>query len=64
MIMKKYPDNFLKRVEYFKLFKKRNLENLRNQNFMDISSELRFEPKIKIKNLMKVYKRVIMRLLN
>jgi hypothetical protein len=46
MIMKKYPDNFLKRVEYFKLFKKRNLENLRNQNFMDISSELRFEPKI------------------
>ena len=46
MITKKYPDNFLKRVEYFKLFKKRNLENLRNQNFMDISSELRFEPKI------------------
>ena len=46
MIMKKFPDNFLKRVEYFQLFKKRNLENLRNKNYIDSSSELRFEPKI------------------
>ena len=46
MIMKKYPDNFLKRVEYFQLFKKRNLENLRNKNYLNISNELRFEPKI------------------
>ena len=46
MIMKKYPDTFLQRVEYFQLFKKRNLENLRNKNYMDISNELRFEPKI------------------
>ena len=45
-IMKKYPDTFLKRVEYFQLFKKRNLENLRNKNYIDISNELRFEPKI------------------
>ena len=28
MITKKYPDDFLKRVEYFNLFKKRNLEFL------------------------------------
>ena len=46
MIMKKYPDNFLKRVEYFQLFKKRNLENLRNKNYLEITNELRFEPKI------------------
>ena len=25
-ITNKYPDDFLKRVEYYKLFKKRNLE--------------------------------------
>ena len=46
MITKKYPDDFLKRVEYFNLFKKRNLENLRNKNYMEISNELLFEPKI------------------
>ena len=46
MIMKKYPDDFLKRVEYFQLFKKRNLENLRNKNYLDMTKELRFEPKI------------------
>ena len=46
MIMKKYPDNFLKRVEYFQLFKKRNIENLRNKNYLAFANELRFEPKI------------------
>ena len=46
MIMKKYPDNFLKRVEYFQLFKKRNIENLRNKNYLAFTNELRFEPKI------------------
>jgi hypothetical protein len=45
-IMKKYPDNFLKRVEYFQLFKKRNIENLRNKNYLDFVNGLRFEPKI------------------
>ena len=45
-IMKKYPDNFLKRMEYFQLFKQRNLENLRNKNYIDISNELKFEPEI------------------
>ena len=44
--MKKYPDNFLKRVEYFQLFKKRNIENLRNKNYLDFVNGLRFEPKI------------------
>ena len=46
MIMKKYPEDFLKRVEYYQLFKKRNLENLRNKNYMEMCSELLFEPKI------------------
>ena len=46
MIMRKYPNDFLKRVEYFQLFKKRNLENLRNKNYKLIRNELKFEPKI------------------
>ena len=61
MIMKKYPDNFLKRVEYFQLFKKRNLENLRNKNYKHIRNELKFEPKIYNNEL---YDNIQSRLLN
>ena len=46
MITKKFPGNFLKRVEYFQLFKKRNLENLRNKNYESFNNELKFEPKM------------------
>ncbi len=45
----KYPDDFLKRVEYYQLFKKRNIENLRNKYFMNNLNKLndmKFEPKI------------------
>ena len=45
----KYPDNFLKRLEYYELFKKRNIENIRNRLFIDNFNKLnnmRFEPKI------------------
>ena len=48
-ITKKYPDDFLKRVEYYKLFKKRNIENLRNKYFLRSLTKLndmRFEPKV------------------
>ena len=30
-ISNKYPNNFLKRMEYYKLYKERNIENLRNK---------------------------------
>ena len=45
-ITNKYPDDFLKRVEYYKLFKKRNLENLRNRFLLNIMSNMRFEPQL------------------
>ena len=48
MKTKKYPDDFLKRMEYYQLFKRRNLENLRNKFFLNKANDLRFEPKINI----------------
>ena len=45
-ITKKYPNDFLKRVEYYKLFKKRNIENLRNKYYLNKIKDMRFEPTI------------------
>ena len=45
-ITKKYPNDFLKRVEYYKLFKKRNIENLRNKYYLNKINDMRFEPTI------------------
>ena len=42
----KYPDDFLTRMEYYILFKKRNIENLRNKFSMNKINEMRFEPNI------------------
>ena len=48
-LTQKFPNDFLKRLEYYKLFKNRNLENLRNKYLMNNYSKLndmRFEPKL------------------
>ena len=46
----KYPDDFLKRVEYYKLFKQRNLENLRNRFLLNDINNMRFKPRINNKS--------------
>ena len=61
-ITQKYPINFLKRIEYYKLFKKRNVENLRNKLFIDNLNKLndmRFEPNINYNQYQNIQSKVI-----
>ena len=41
----KYPSNFLKRIEFYKLFKERNIENLRN-HYKKKDENFSFRPKV------------------
>ena len=57
----KYPEDFLKRVEYYKLFKKRNIENIRNKLFLNNLNKLnnmKFEPNINSEHNNKIKSKV------